>query len=136
MSTEENKAVVRCVYDLCTQKDMAALFEHYDPGYIEHTRNGDKSLEQLKKITSAFFIAFPDCSYTVENMVAEGEKVAYQVTIRGTHKGHFMGIAPTGNKIEMIDTSIKRIIDGKFAESWGTIDSLSMMQQLGMIPKR
>ena len=136
MSIEENKTIVRRVYDLCTKKDLVALFELYDPGYIEHTRKGDISFEQLEQSTSMFFTAFPDSSFTVENMVSEGDKVAYQVTIRGTHKGQFMGIAPTGNKIEMRDTSIKRIVSGKLAESWGTVDSLSMMQQLGMIPKR
>lgn len=136
MSLEENKSIVRHVYDLCTQKDIVALYEMYDPAYIEHTRNGDASLEQLKRTTSLFFSAFPDCSFTVENMVAEGDKVAFQVIIKGTHTGAYLGIAPTGNKIEMHDTSIKRIIDGKFAESWGTLDTLSMMQQLGVIPKR
>jgi predicted ester cyclase len=136
MSTEKNKAIVRYVYDLCTQKNISTFFEQYDPGYIEHTRNGDFTLEKVKATTTMFFKAFLDSSWTVENMVAEGDRVAYQVIIKGTHKGQFMGIAPTGNKIEMVDTSIKRIINGKFAESWGTIDSLSMMQQLGIIPKR
>ena len=93
-------------------------------------------MEQLKQTTTMFFNAFPDCTFTVENMVAEGDKVAYQVTIRGTHQGAFMGIPPTGNKLEMRDTSIKRIVNGKFVESWGTMDSLSMMQQLGAMPKR
>jgi predicted ester cyclase len=136
MSIEENKAAVRHVYDLCTQKNIVALFELYTPGYIEHTRKGDISLEQVKKTTSMFFTAFPDSSFTVDNMVAESDKVAYQVTIKGTHKGLYMGIAPTGNKIEMIDTSIKRITNGKFAESWGTLDIMSLMKQLGMIQMR
>jgi predicted ester cyclase len=133
MSIEENKTMVRRVYDLCTQKDLVTLFEFYNPGYIEHTRKGDVLLEQVKKTTSVFFTAFPDSSFTVDNMVAEGDKVAYQVTIKGTHKGPYMGIAPTGNKIEMIDTSIKRIINDKFAESWGTLDIMSLMKQLGVI---
>ncbi len=136
MSTEENKATILHVYDLCTRKDLAALYDLYDPGYIEHTRNGDFPFEQVKRTTSNFFASFPDSSFTVENMVAEGDKVAFQVTIRGTHKGPFMGVPPTGNKIEMHDTSIKRIINGKFVESWGTLDTLSLMQQLGIIPKR
>ena len=137
MSTEENKTIIRRVYDLCTQKNLAALFELYDPGYIEHTPDGDTSLEQLKQFTPVFFAAFPDISFTVEDTVAEGDKVAYRVTVRGTHTGRqFMGIAPTGNKIEMRNTSIKRIANGRLAESWGTLDNLSMMRQLGVIPKR
>jgi predicted ester cyclase len=136
MSIDENKNTVLRVYDLSTQKDMAALFEFYDSGYIEHTRNGDIPLDLIKKTIAAFFNAFPDSTFTVENMVAEGDKVAYQVIIRGTHKGMFMGVAPTGNKIEMWDTSIKRIVNGKLAESWGTLDNLSLMQQIGKIPMR
>ena len=135
MSIEKNKALILRIYELSSQKDMTALFKLYDPKYIEHTRNGDYSIEQLKKTTSIFFAAFPDSHFIVENMVAEKDKVAYQATIKGTHKGLFRGIAPTGKKIEMINTSIKRIINGKLVESWGTMDTLSMMQQLGIIPK-
>ena len=135
MSSEENKAIVRYVYDLCTQKNISTLFEQYDPGYIEHARNGDFTLEKVKATSTMFFRAFPDSSWTVENMVAENDLVAYQVIIKGTHKDQFMGIAPTGNKIEIVDTSIKKIKNGKLAESWGTIDSLGLMQQLGIIKK-
>ena len=87
MSTEANKALIRRVYELSTQKDVAKLFELYDPGYIEHLRNGDQSLEQLKAGIPAIFAAFPDIKFTVEDMVAEGDKVAYRVTITGTHTG-------------------------------------------------
>ena len=135
MSIEENKALTLRIYELSSQKDMTALFKLYDPNYIEHTRNGDYDLKQLKKTTSLFFTAFPDSNFIVENMVAEKDKVAYQATIEGTHNGLFMGIAPTGKKIEMMNTSIKRIINGKLVESWGTMDTLSVMQQLGITPK-
>jgi predicted ester cyclase len=136
MSTEENKSTILKTYEFSTQKNITALNELYNPGYIEHTRHGDIPLERVKQTTSMFFKAFPDSSFTVENMVAEGDKVAYQVIIRGTHQGMYLGMAPTGNKIEMWDTSIKRIVDGKLVESWGTLDTLSLMQQLGVIPKR
>lgn len=134
MSIEANKALIRRVYELSTQKDVAKLYELYDPGYIEHLRNGDQSLEQLKAGPSAIFAAFPDLKFTVEDMVAEGNKVAYRVTITGTHTGiPYMGVAPSGKKIEMKNTSIKRIANGRLAESWGTLDSISAMQQLGLI---
>jgi predicted ester cyclase len=137
MTIEANKALISRVYELSTQKDVAKLFELYDPGYIEHLRNGDQPLEQLKVGIAVIFAALPDLKFTVEDMVAEGDKVAYRVTITGTHTGGpYMGIAPTGKKIEMRNTSIKRIVNGKLAESWGTIDSLSMMRQLGLIPAR
>jgi predicted ester cyclase len=135
MTIEQNKELIRHVYELSSQKDTASLFGLYDPGYIEHTRDSDQSLERLKLGVSVFFAAFPDLKFTIEDMVAEGDKVAYRVTITGTHTGRpFMGIAPTGKKIEMRNTSIKRIANGKLAESWGTLDTLSMMRQLGLIP--
>jgi hypothetical protein len=137
MSIEANKALIRRVYELSTQKDVAKLFELYDPGYIEHLRNGDQSLEQLKAGISIIFAALPDLKFTVEDMVAEGDKVAYRVTITGTHTGGpYMGVAPSGKKIEMRNTSIKRIANGRLAESWGTLDTVSAMRQLGLIPAR
>jgi predicted ester cyclase len=137
MSIEANKALIRRVYELSTQKDVAKLFELYDPGYIEHLRNGDQSLEQLKAGISVIFAAFPDLKFTVEDMVAEGDKVAYRVTITGTHTGvPYMGVDPSGKKIEMRNTSIKRIANGRLAESWGTLDTVSAMRQLSLIPAR
>ena len=137
MSIEANKALIRRVYELSTQKDVAKLFELYDPEYIEHLRNGDQSLEQLKAGIPLIFAAIPDLKFTVEDMVAEGDKVAYRVTITGTHTGGpFMGVAPSGKKIELRNTSIKRIANGRLAESWGTLDTVSAMRQLGLIPAR
>lgn len=136
MSIEANKELIRRVYELSTQKDVAKLFELYDPGYIEHLRNGDQSLEQMKAGIQVIFAAFPDLRFTVEDVVAEGDKVAYRVTITGTHTGgSYMGVAPSGKKIEMRNTSIKRIANGRLAESWGTLDTVSAMRQLGLIPE-
>ena len=137
MSLEVNKSLVRRAYELSTKKDIAALFKLYDPGYIEHMPDGDHTLEQLKRGIPAYFSAFPDLTFTIEDMVAEGDKVAYRVTIKGTHTGGpYMGLAPSGKKILMRNTSIKRIVNGKLAESWGTLDALNMMRQLGLIPVR
>ena len=135
MSLEDNKSVVRRAYELSTKKDIAALFEMYAPGYIEHMPDGDQTAEQLKRGIPVMFAAFPDLTFTIEDMIAEGDKVAYRVTITGTHTGRpFMGIEPSGKKILMRNTSIKRIVNGKLAESWGTLDTLSMMRQLGLLP--
>jgi predicted ester cyclase len=82
-------------------------------------------------------LAPPDLKFTVEDMVAEGDKVAYRVTITGAHTGGpYMGVAPSGKKIEMRNTSIKRIANGRLTESWGTLDTVSLMRQLGLLPAR
>ena len=78
--------------------------------------------------------AFPDAKSTVEDILAEGAKVAWRVTHRGTHQSEFMGIAPTGKKIEMTNTGIARITAGRWMETWGTADNRRLMQQPGIIP--
>lgn len=136
MSIEENKALIRHVYELCNRKELDAFFQLLDPAYIAHSPMGDSSLEQAKQGETMYFAAFPDVIATIEDMVAEGDKVAIRATWRGTHKGEFMSIAPTGNKIEITYTVIYRIDDGKLAEYWGTPDALRLMQQLGVIPSK
>ena len=136
MSIEENKALVRRFCELENRGDVDALWELLAPGYVSHYTTGDFLWEQNKQFFPTFYTAFPDISFTMEHMVAEGDKVAFQETWTGTHKGEFMGIPPTGKKVEMINTCIIRIADGKYAESWCTLDQLHLMQQLGVIPKQ
>ena len=134
MSIEENKALVRRFCELENRGEVDALFELLDPGYVSHYTTGDVPLEQAKQFWPTFYTAFPDISFTIEHMVAEGDKVAIREIVTGTHKGEFMGIAPTGNKVETINTCIIRIAGGKLVESWCTLDELRLMQQLGVIP--
>ena len=136
MSIKENKSLIRHVYELLNRREMDTSYELYAPGNVAHFTTGDMSLTQTREFEAMFVTAFPDISFTIEDMVAEGDRVAVRVTSKGTHKGEFMGIAPTGNKIEMTNTSIYGIADGKLAEYWGTVDTLRLMQQLGAIPKQ
>ena len=78
--------------------------------------------------------AFPDLHFTIEELIAEGDKVAGRYTARGTHKGELMGIPPTNNAISLTVSEIYRIADGKITEHWVILDALGMMQQLGVIP--
>jgi predicted ester cyclase len=134
MSIEENKELVRRIYDKGYWKDLAKYPDFLAPGYVEHYSGRTMSLEEVKGFNPLFSAAFPDIVSTIEDMVAEGDKVAIRVTWRGTHKGEFMGIPPKGNKIEMTNTAIFRIAEGKLAEDWATVDELRFMQQIGAIP--
>ena len=78
--------------------------------------------------------AFPDSYFTVEDMVAEGDKVATRKTFHGTHQGEFMGIPPTGQQVSTGLIDVVRIVDGKVVEHWSMGDNLGLMQQLGVIP--
>jgi predicted ester cyclase len=136
MSTKENKELLGRAYTLMNQKRLDSFFKLLAPDYIEHWTENDLSLEQAKEADTLFFKAFPDATATIEELVAEGDKVAIRVTWRGTHKGDFRGLAPTGKKAEMTNTGIYRIAKGKLAECWATVDSLRLMQQLGVIPRQ
>lgn len=81
-----------------------------------------------------FLNGHPDGSHTIEDMIAEGDKVVVRVTGRGTHTGELMGIAPTGKQLMMTGIAIYRLEDEKIVERWAEHDLLSMMQQLGIIP--
>ena len=135
MSIKETKALVRHVVDLWNRRDMDAFFELLAPEYVEHLPTGDISLEQLKDYSPKFFAAFPDISITINDMVAERDKVAVLVTWRGTHRGEYMGIPPTGKKFDFPVAMIIKIIGGRWVEFWNVTD-IRLMQQLGAIPKQ
>ena len=80
--------------------------------------------------------AFPDISFTVEDMIAEGDKVVTRWTMNATHKGQFGGIPPTGKRVSITGVDISRIVTGKFVESWMYSDRVGLMQQLGVMPSQ
>ena len=136
MSNEENKALVSLVYDLFKRKEIDAAYEHFTPECVFHMPQGDMSVEQCKDFDAMFFVAFPDLTLTIEHMVAEGDKVTLRENWKGTHKGEFMGIPPTGNKIEFTSAVLIKIVSGKWVEFWSVVDRLRLMEQLGVIPKQ
>jgi predicted ester cyclase len=82
-----------------------------------------------------FYAAFPDARHTFEDFVAEGDKVALRFTFKGTHTGDFQGIPPTGKPVTISGSVVDRIVDGKIVEHWSLIDTMGLMQQLGVIPE-
>ena len=133
MSAEENKALVHRMYDLLNQRKLDAYLDLIAPDYVGHFTDRDMSKDQEKRLDERWYAAFPDVVSTIDDVVAEGDKVAYRVTHRGTHNAEFMGIPPTGKKFEMTNSGMVRVAGGKVLELWATIDSLHLMQQLGMI---
>lgn len=106
--------------------------ELYEIAATEIAERGD--LEHIKQSAKALFAGFPDLRITIDDLIAEGDKVVERWTLRSTHKGEFMRIPATGNKMEVTGTTTYRIAGGKIAESWWNADSLGMMQQLGVVP--
>jgi steroid delta-isomerase-like uncharacterized protein len=91
--------------------------------------------EGLKDVIGGMRAAFPDIHWVIDEMVAEGDKVVSRFTWTGTHRARFLGIPSTGRKVTVKGVVIDRLADGKMADSRILMDTLGMMQQLGVIPK-
>ena len=131
---EENKLVILRIYDLDNKREKESQYELVSPECIFHMLDDDLSVEQFKEFDASFIVAFPDIHATIDDIIAEGEKVAFRLTLEGTNTGEFMGNSPKGKKIKITHTNWARVIDGKLVEYWNASDGLSMMQQLGAVP--
>ena len=138
MSAEENKVVSRRVaQEIFNGGNLDLANELYDPDYVLHDPSLPEDLhgpEGIKQYAAMSLGAFPDARVTVEDQVAEGDKVVSRWTATGTHTGDLMGMSPTGRRIEISGITINRFSGGKIAEDWYQSDDLGMMQQLGVIP--
>jgi predicted ester cyclase len=134
---ERNKAVVRrFIEEIQNRKDWSVFDELNAPDFVNLSAppGMPNDREGGKMYLSSFLSAFPDSHITIDDMIAEGDRVATKKTFTGTHTGEFNGIAPTGNRIELQYVDILRLRDGQIIEHWLSLDQLSFMQQLGVIP--
>jgi steroid delta-isomerase-like uncharacterized protein len=92
--------------------------------------------ELLKQLFARLHRAFPDLHVTIEDLIAEGDKVVARDTVTGTHQGDYMGLAPTGRPVAYDEIFVCRFRDGRIAETWGIVDVLAQLRQLGAIPAR
>jgi len=137
MSTEDNKGLVRRFYEeVFNQKNMAAMDEFFAPNIVDHSAPPGLpgGIEGQKYLIGMYLTAFPDMHLTVEDMIAEGDKVVARLTSDGTQQGEFMGISPTGKHVTVTVMDILRIAGGKFVEHWIEMDTLGLLQQLGVVP--
>ena len=133
---EENKAVVRRMYGYINQREFDEYYKLLDPECVFHSTERDIDYTMNKQFDAMLYAAFPDATVTIEKMVAEGDMVAFRVTFKGTHQSEFIDITPTGKKVEVANTHIFRIADGRVAEGWSTVEFTLLMQQLGAIPSK
>ncbi len=138
--SEENKAILRRVTDeVFNQGDLDLVDELFAPDYVLHDPGlpgGElRGTENFKQQwVTMFRTAFPDLQLSVEDQVAEGDRVVTRYTGRGTHQGELMGIPPTGNEVSVGGIIVSRVSGGRVEEEWNSFDALGMMQQLGVIP--
>lgn len=138
MSAEENKTRARRIIEEALNKgNLAVVDEILATNYVYYSMQGDiKGPQGLKQFFTMLRTAFPDIHVSIEDMVAEGDVVAYRFTLRGTFKGEMMGMAPTGKQLEFPEAHFIRFEGGKEVEEWPYADSLSLYKQLDVSPPR
>jgi steroid delta-isomerase-like uncharacterized protein len=124
--TEENKAIARRVYEIVSTGDFGRAKEIVDQDAPDNGLLPDdppaKPIDTFKETFSEARAGFPDLSVTVEDVMAEGDRVTARVVMRGTHQGEFQGFAPTGKQVEVRAIDMFRISNGKIVEHWGHSD--------------
>jgi steroid delta-isomerase-like uncharacterized protein len=143
---DENKAVVRRFFaEVINAGNTDRAGEFVAADYVEHQQlpgaEGRQGIEIAKAFLAMMRGAFPDYLFTIEDLVAEGDKVVARVTVSGTHRGEMMELAPTGKQVRTSGKQVRtsgiemfRLESGKLAEHWATFDALSMLRQIGMAP--
>lgn len=137
MSEENKKLERRAIEEVWNQGNYAVVDEIVASDYIGHSSNPATEThgrEGVKQFYMALHRAFPDIHFTIEDQIAEGDRVVTRWAARATHQGEFQGIPPTGNRGDLTGITIERIADGKIVECWTEIDDLRLLQQLGVIP--
>jgi C-1 hydroxylase len=131
MSLEKNKEIVRGFIDAYNARNLDLVDDFVSLDYVDHEKNIGR--EGLKQLIAMGINAFPDWYETVEDIIAEGDKVWVLLAYTGTHKGEFMGLNPTGKKITSKAVDIYRVVDGKLAEYWNVTDNLNIFKQVGAL---
>ena len=127
MSAEENKALVR--------REQEELWNH--TGNLDAAQElfVPDHIEAAKQEAADFREGFPDVVSTIEDLIAEGDKVVARWRSRATHRGEYMGVSPTGREVEFTGISVYRIEGGRIAESWNSEDQLGLMRQISAVPE-
>ena len=136
MSTEANKAVIRQYREAHNANNLDALDHLVAADITTHSQlpGVPPGLEGGKRAHDAFLAAFPDLQTTTDDLIAEGDRVVERFTVTGTQTGPFLGAPPSGKSFTATGMSIFRLADGKIVEHWGENDTMSVLQQLGMMP--
>ena len=136
MSADQNQLVFRRVIAEAFNKgNYAVLPELFNPDFKEHQFGLHPTIEGMRGDIQFLRTAFPDLSLTIEDMVAEGDKVWVRMSARGTNRGGFMG-PPNGKSFEIAVFDVCRFSEGKIVEHWGAPDRFALLAQLGLLPKK
>lgn len=136
--SEENKTIVRRVFEeLFNGQNLDAADELYAADYIDNdpaAPDTGTGPERVKQEVQMYLGGFPDLTFTVEDQIAEGDKVVTRWTGSGSFKGEFLGIPPNDKRATITGITIHRLTGGVIQEGWTNMDNLGLLQQIGVIP--
>lgn len=133
-TTEENKEIARRAVEEFNKQNLDVVDEVFAKDVIDHSPTGETTgHDGPKEGLEMLYAAFPDLEITIDELIAEGDTVAIRSTHRGTHKGKFMDIEPTGRRVEIENMVFAHFEDGKVVERWVQADTLGLMHQLGPV---
>lgn len=136
MPADRHRALVQALFDrVINVHDLAPVEQLYSPDYLQHNPAVPQGVAGLKLFLQLLFAAFPDIRGNIVLSLSEGDRVMALIEWTGTHTGPFIGIEPTGHKVEFRSAEIFRIEGGRLAEHWDVVDNLDMQLTLGMLSR-
>jgi steroid delta-isomerase-like uncharacterized protein len=137
MATDIKELSRRILEEVWNNQNLDAVDEMIAPNFVQHDPQspiGVRGIEGYKQFVRYYLNAFPDCHFTVEDVISDGQTVVTRWTVTSTHTGNLGPIPATGQRAIVTGMSCSRVENGKFVESWTNWDTLGMMQQLGVLP--
>ena len=136
--SEEHERALRMLAEAVNNKDIKRFEDVYDPNVAYHGTGelAEAGRSAFVQFMGAIFEALPDVNMTLDDVFSSGEKVAYRLTVKGTHKAELMGIPATNKVVTVRSIGIARVSGGKIVEEWENYDEMGLMQQLGVIPEQ
>jgi steroid delta-isomerase-like uncharacterized protein len=140
MTAEENRALIRRWIESINQGNLAVTDEVFAANcvrriiYHANVSKVGRGPEGIKRRVAEWRAAFPDWHFTVEEMLAEGDRVMTRCTVRGTHRGELFGLPPTGRQVAYTEMILSRVAEGRIVENSVLIDRLGLLQELGLLP--
>ena len=135
------RIVERFVEELWNDRRLDVADEIFSEGCVTHqlcsgvtAEPAPRGPKEMKEHVSGWLMCLPDLHFKIEQMIADGDRVVSQLVMEGTHQGTWMGISPTGKKLQIRMITIHRIANSKIAEDWVLVESLGFLQQLGVLP--
>lgn len=136
MSNEENKAIVRRYLEaVWNEQDLSVIDQYIAPDYLQHAALVTQGREGVKRFFAMVRTAFPDARAQLEDLIAEGDRVVWRMSLTATHTGPFHSLPPSGKRVSWSVISIARMEGGMFREHWNVTDQLGLLQQIGAVPQ-